>query len=381
MRIAALFAISASLGLSQVPAPELWNQLSAKRAGLPAYHQEIEVSELLMYEGRPQSSEWKLVVDVHQNTWSERKISGWGGKDRYFRNMELVTVDEGVGEFVRTRTRLKDLTAPNLYDEVMDRGNLDWSKAVMAERQPCGLQTGRICLVFGVPLVKRISFNALKERRRLEGTSQIMVDPETGIVLALAMTEVIEQSKQRFAIKTDYATTTLRYTADDFSPNLSLLREVKRFSDWDAKQLQKTLVGKAPPELSAVDLQGNPVSLSSLAGKTILLDFWASWCPPCREDAPALNKLQSKYGGRELVILGINVGEDRLVVEDFLREHQSKYPIVLSSENQLPRQYHVNSIPTYIIVSADGKVVSAADGDKGFDRLRTMLKKAGLDTN
>jgi len=251
----------------------------------------------------------------------------------------------------------------------------------MAERQPCGLQTGRICLVFGVPLVKRISFNALKERRRLEGTSQIMVDPETGIVLALAMTEVIEQSKQRFAIKTDYATTTLRYTADDFSPNLSLLREVKRFSDWDAKQLQKTLVGKAPPELSAVDLQGNPVSLSSLAGKTILLDFWASWCPPCREDAPALNKLQSKYGGRELVILGINVGEDRLVVEDFLREHQSKYPIVLSSENQLPRQYHVNSIPTYIIVSADGKVVSAADGDKGFDRLRTMLKKAGLDTN
>jgi len=127
------------------------------------------------------------------------------------------------------------------------------------------------------------------------------------------------------------------------------------------------------------NLKGTPVSLSGLKGKTVLLDFWTTWCPPCRADGPALEKLYTKYGDKDLMVIGISVSEEREIVEKFLKEHPHTYPIVLTSENEMPRAYQIAVFPTYIVIDRDGTVTTAVEGDKGFGDLRKLLKKAGLE--
>jgi len=156
-------------------------------------------------------------------------------------------------------------------------------------------------------------------------------------------------------------------------------REVKTFTAWDAKKMKKDLTGEEAPALEATDMAGKLVSLSAFKGKTVLLDFWTTWCPPCRADGPALDKLYKKYGGNDLAIIGVSVSEDRKVVEKFLKEHPHPFPIVLTTENEMPRPYQVGAFPTYIIINKDGTFANAVEGDQGFADLRGLLKKAGLE--
>jgi thiol-disulfide isomerase/thioredoxin len=144
--------------------------------------------------------------------------------------------------------------------------------------------------------------------------------------------------------------------------------------------MKKQLTGKPASDLAVKDLQGKPIHLSDLKGKTVLLDLWATWCGPCRADGPALNKLYEKYGDKNLMIVGVSVDEDRSVVEKFLSQHPHPYPIVLTTENEMPRPYQIGVFPTYIVIDSDGNFASATEGDTGFSELRKLLKKAGLET-
>jgi len=142
---------------------------------------------------------------------------------------------------------------------------------------------------------------------------------------------------------------------------------------------QETVVGKPAPELQVTDIQGNPVSLSNLKGKTVMLDFWTTWCPPCQNDSPAIEKLNQRYGGKDLMIIGISIDEDRETVE-YLKKHPHGFPVVLSSENSLPRPYQIGVLPTYLVIGADGTLISAEECDQGFFRLRKTIEKAGMVT-
>jgi thiol-disulfide isomerase/thioredoxin len=165
-----------------------------------------------------------------------------------------------------------------------------------------------------------------------------------------------------------------------FAPPSGDTREVKELSRWTAPKIKKQLAGHAAPELTVHDLNGNLVSLESFKGKTVLLDFWTTWCPPCRADAPSLAKLYRKYGGKSLAIISISVSEDREIVEKYLRGHPREFPVVLTTENDMPRPYQISVFPTYIVIGPDGNLTSAVEGDQGFGELRKRLKKAGLES-
>ena len=139
------------------------------------------------------------------------------------------------------------------------------------------------------------------------------------------------------------------------------------------------MAGRVAPELQVTDIQGKAISLAELKGKTVLLDFWTTWCPPCQADAPSISKLNQKYGDKNLAIVGISVDEEREIVEKYLKKHPDSYPVVLSSENQMPRPYQIGVFPTYLIISPDGTLMTAEEGDKGFVKLRKELQKAGLE--
>jgi len=208
------------------------------------------------------------------------------------------------------------------------------------------------------------------------------IDTETGMLVQSVVQEVIENDRSGYQMELTYSLKRMGYGAPPDAALFKLpesgVHEVKQLTPWNIARIKKQLVGKPAPELEVMDIQGNPVSLSTLKGKTVLLDFWTTWCPPCRADAPALDKLYNKYGDKGLAIVGLSVSEERGVVEKFLKDHPHSFPVVLTSENEMPRPYQIGAFPTYMVISPDGTLASAADGDQGFGELRKFLEKAGM---
>jgi thiol-disulfide isomerase/thioredoxin len=367
-----------------ISASEVWSDLQAKRAALPGWRQEFEVSQTTRSANHTQSSKRKVILDVSGSRWREASVSGSGTFVRIFDGADILSMQDGEDEFMRTRHRSKDgdpLPSPYAYLDPV------WAKAaVELSRRPCGIPgNDHTCVVLEAPLKPwshaGTSINTIV--RMLHGSARALLDTETGLLLSLHATQLIEDPRGNRQSESSFAVLSASYGTPPETSLFNLpttgMREVKEPTRWSAARLKKQLAGKPAPPLEVTDLQGNPVSLSALKGKTVLLDFWTTWCPPCRADAPALDKLYRKYHQNDLMIIGVSVSEEHDVVETFLKEHPHSFPIVLTTENDMPRPYQVSAFPTYIVIGRDGTVVSAVEGEKGFGELRDLLKKAGLE--
>ena len=113
------------------------------------------------------------------------------------------------------------------------------------------------------------------------------------------------------------------------------------------------------PQFTLKDIKGNEVSLESALkeNKAVLVNFWATWCPPCREEIPDLIKLQKKYEGKDFTILGLDVGESAAKVGAFGAKAGINYPLLLDSEQSVAEQYGVVGIPTSYLIASDGKLL------------------------
>jgi len=114
-------------------------------------------------------------------------------------------------------------------------------------------------------------------------------------------------------------------------------------------------VGQVPPDVAMKTLAGKPISLASLRGKVVLIDFWASWCAPCKEEMPFLERLQKRHGDR-LVIVGVSVDNERANAEQFVRELKVTFPIVHDGKHTVADQYKPPRMPTSFILDREGKV-------------------------
>ena len=112
------------------------------------------------------------------------------------------------------------------------------------------------------------------------------------------------------------------------------------------------------------DLNGQSVSLEGLLKqkKAVLINFWATWCPPCREEIPGLIKLQEKFKDRSFTLLGIDVGESQKKVSSFVEKSGINYPVVLDNEMKVSESYSVFGIPTTFLVSSEGKILGEYHG-------------------
>lgn len=107
------------------------------------------------------------------------------------------------------------------------------------------------------------------------------------------------------------------------------------------------------------DTGGQDVNLKQTlaAHKAVLVNFWATWCPPCNEEIPGLIDLQAKYGSRGFTVLGVDVGESAAKVSSFAKRKGINYPLVLDSNQSVAESYGVVGIPTSYLVGPDGKVI------------------------
>ena len=114
------------------------------------------------------------------------------------------------------------------------------------------------------------------------------------------------------------------------------------------------------------DMDGNDLSLSSLKGKVVFLNFWATWCPPCIKEMPSMQKLYDKFKNKDFVMIALS-SEDKNTVKQFLNKNKYTFHIV-SDELNLFIEYNISSIPTTFIINGDGYIIGGIIGSTDWSK-------------
>ena len=135
-----------------------------------------------------------------------------------------------------------------------------------------------------------------------------------------------------------------------------------------AKQLGLELPPKwaLAPEFTLPDPAGGRIGLSQFRGKLVFLNFWATWCPPCREEMPAMEKLSQAFRDKGLVVLAVNFQEGPEAARVFFREQGLTYPVVLDQKGNVALSYGVRGLPATYFIGRDGQIVARAFGPRDW---------------
>lgn len=131
---------------------------------------------------------------------------------------------------------------------------------------------------------------------------------------------------------------------------------------WEIEEI----MGKESPNFTLKDLSGNEVSLSSYRGKVILINFWATWCKPCKDEMPSLNSLFNRFKNKGFVILGISIDRSKKPVQKFLDKIPVDFPILLDSDITVAKTYKVFAYPSTFLIDRDGVLSEKFIGEKDW---------------
>lgn len=138
-----------------------------------------------------------------------------------------------------------------------------------------------------------------------------------------------------------------------------------------------SMVNQDAPAWTLKDLDGKAVSLADFKGKVIVLDFWATWCPPCREEIPGYIELQKKYGKDGLVVIGVSLDQKGPAqVKKFAEKNGMNYSVVMGDGKIVDAFGSFTSIPTTFLINREGKIVHQKSGMWKHDEYEALVKKA-----
>jgi cytochrome c biogenesis protein CcmG, thiol:disulfide interchange protein DsbE len=118
------------------------------------------------------------------------------------------------------------------------------------------------------------------------------------------------------------------------------------------------------------------VKLSELKGKAVVLDFWASWCGPCRAEAPIMNKLAERYRNKDVVVMGVNTDDAEGNALVFANQMRLAFPIAYDADQSAARAYNVSGLPTLVVISRTGKIVAIRTGVTSESDLEELVEEA-----
>ena len=150
--------------------------------------------------------------------------------------------------------------------------------------------------------------------------------------------------------------------------NISLLKKLTLAAMFAAaiSTAQAALkVGDSFPDLAGFKLEGKLPD--SLKGKVVIVDFWASWCQPCKDSFPAMNELQKKYADKGLVIIAVNEDEESSDMKDFLKDNAATFTVVRDAKQKLVGEAGIQTMPSSFVLDATGKVRFAHSGFHGAE--------------
>ncbi len=131
---------------------------------------------------------------------------------------------------------------------------------------------------------------------------------------------------------------------------------------------------KLAPDFTLNDIDGNEHKLSDYRGKVVLVNFWATWCPPCREEMPSMDRAYEKVKKTNVVILAINVGEDADAIFEFTGNYPVSFPLLMDQDSRVIKQWPVVALPTSYVVDPAGRLFYRVIGTREWDD-DTLLKQ------
>ena len=124
----------------------------------------------------------------------------------------------------------------------------------------------------------------------------------------------------------------------------------------------------APPvDFNLLDLTGKRVILSGLKGKIVFLNFWATWCSPCREEMPSMQKLYARFKDKDFAMVAVSLNEPASAVKKFFKDYNLTFTALLDSDGELMSPYGIRGIPNTFIIDRDGTIIGKAFGPRKWD--------------
>ena len=137
-----------------------------------------------------------------------------------------------------------------------------------------------------------------------------------------------------------------------------------------------SMIGMEAPDFTLSDPSGKPVHLRDLRGKVIVVDFWATWCGPCRALMPHIQQMHEQLASQGLIILGLDVGEDAATVAKFAKKQSYTFQLLLDAEPEVTSRYFVQSYPTTFVIDRAGRIAYRDMGGGGPTDLYAAVEKA-----
>lgn len=114
--------------------------------------------------------------------------------------------------------------------------------------------------------------------------------------------------------------------------------------------------GAPAPDFVLPVLGGETMKLSDLRGQGVVLNFWGTWCPPCREEMPALDSAHQKFKDKGVQVIGVNIGESDVVVSSFMEKYQLSFPMLMDRNSEISRLYQVGNLPQTVFIDGEGMI-------------------------
>jgi cytochrome c biogenesis protein CcmG, thiol:disulfide interchange protein DsbE len=145
-----------------------------------------------------------------------------------------------------------------------------------------------------------------------------------------------------------------------------------------AAEVLKPWAGGATPALELADLQGTKHTLAGYRGKVVLINFWATWCEPCREEMPSIERLRASLQGRPFVVLAVNLAEPESRIRKFLEAVPVGFPVLLDRDTKTSRAWQAKLLPATYIVGPDGRIRYRHVGELDWSRPEVREAILGL---
>lgn len=147
-----------------------------------------------------------------------------------------------------------------------------------------------------------------------------------------------------------------------------------------SREPEPELVGQPMPELELIRADGSSWSLADLRGQVVILNLWATWCPPCREEMPALQRLAEALPAEHFAVVGVSVDEDHFLVEEFLRRLEITFDVLVDPGGEVTDPvFAVRAFPETFLIGSDGTLRQRVLGAQEWDSREWQARIRGLD--